>query len=461
MPPPDDASNVVTLPPPKAMPPMTTLTDMVKNPNIPGELMENTQKALSQISNMTAQIRAAQKQAQTEMDTVLENEAEAIKAKGQDGVNKAYDANKILSIVPQDQAQIYLDKRNAYMRYHSATSGWTPDTPYAQMQEDIEREVGVAGAPVNSPAYKTHIDMYEAAQKRALEMEKVRKQQQTITQEEYGRKADAMMLSNETRPPDVPAMSAEWLQKNAYNLSGASIKKVGDWLKGGTDVSAVTARQQAGQDALYMDRDAFRLRLFDMQRQKLLTNADVDHFDNLSKMAQDDAGVKFIKEAMDSKMLGSSPIMQGALNSLREKVVQQYLAERSAHPEWKDSDRLGAAMKMERANRLVDLNAIKISLTTTQGMQAAGISKDDLLANPAAGLAAMKKLNDDLRQRRAAGTLNDQQAVVEKQNYLAWLGYFSHDKKNEAARNEAIQILKKEGERTPAVTPQPGQAGQP
>lgn len=437
---PDDAtlisdSPAVALPKASPMPSINTLSQMVANPNIPGELMAASQKELKSMTALTATIRAARQREAKVMDQVLQNEAEDIKAHGALGINNAYDANKMMEVVGPEQTQIYLDKRNAYQAYYDTTANWTPDTPYGLMVEEIEKKLNPMHAPVNSPAMKTFQKMYEDAYKKALEMDNVRKRTQNNTMDETGRLAEAMMLPDSTRPKNIPLMTPEWLQENAHNLKGEQIDKVNKWLIRGPEYSDARSRDELTNDALYMDPQAFRAKLFDYHIGKRISPTDEDHLMRLNNEAQNDAGVKFIKEAMDSKLLGGSHYMQTALNSLREKTIQLYLAQKASHPEWKDSDRLASAMQLERDNRLFDTESVNISLTVTPAMRAVGItSRDQMEKDPQGNLL---KIWGYMNQRRQSGQLSPAEAKSEEQNYLTWQGYFQYVDKNAKAIKEA------------------------
>lgn len=416
---------------------MSPLEKLAADPSIPGELMSGTQKELGSIQGLSAGIRAAQTRAQKVLDDVLDNEAQGIQARGEGAINPQLDANKLREVYQPEQVQIILDKRRAYSNRFNATADWDENTPHSKLMADVEK-LNPKNVPANSPAFQTYVEMYQGAHKRALEIEKERERVLKQTQEETGAQMNQMMLPDGLRPDNVPKITDDWLKANAIKLKDEDIQKAAKFLRGGAEYSDRRVRDDAITKALYMTPEEFDAWSLDAHGAQLLSNADLDHVRTVNKEAQDDVGVKFLKDAMDTNLLGKDPLMESTLGSLRQKVIQLYRAERSRHPEWKDSDRLDLAMKLERDNQIFDLSKIPQSLPITPYMQKAGArTRESVTPEIIQRAVELASADND------AGKMGAQQRVVEKNIILSWHNYFEQKEKNLRSNEEVKKRLER------------------
>jgi hypothetical protein len=140
---------------------------------------------------------------------------------------------------------------------------------------------------------------------------------------------------------------------------------------------------------------------------------------------------------MDVRILGENHYLQSALQSLREKTIQMYLAGRGAHAEWTGAQRLEYAMKVEQDNQ-VFAGEMLTSLPMTPYLKRIPEATSRIVVNRDMVNAAKAAADADA----AAGRMTAAQKVTEMTNLEAWRKYFDY-KDNAKAVEDAAERTKR------------------
>lgn len=202
------------------------VTSMV-DADVPASFIEASQKAGLTTASLQAQARQARNEAKSRMDAVLENEAEAIKTNGITAANPKIDANVLQQIYGPEQTAIILERRNAYARFHAATGAWNENTSAEDFQRGIA-EADPIHAPMTSPAFKTYVEMYDLAKKRAEEIQKRAEAYSKRRGEQFMVDASQRLLPDGVRPQGVKPLDVSSILEHKDDLSYQQIKTLTD-----------------------------------------------------------------------------------------------------------------------------------------------------------------------------------------------------------------------------------------
>lgn len=402
--------------------------------DIPASMITASQKAAMATSSMLAQARAARKETAKIFDEVLANEAEAMKTHGARGLNPQLTYERLQQIYGAEHAAVVQDQRAAYERFNAATAGWTESTSTADYAAGIEK-LNPVFAPIG-PAFKTHVEMYDLAKKRATEMQTRAEAAAKNRGEEAEKDFTLRLLPDHLRPKGLMPLSVADVARERDNLTAAKLKQYTDSILSPTEHTNPEA--YAG---LVLAKDKvspaeYDRMLFDALGAKQIKSNEFAQLRKDARGAKDETE-QYIEHNLDPG------IVKGAAQAVFRQAQSNAMYEYSL---WKNSPEGQEADDATRTQKGLDIIRRHQNVSYKEMQNAIGISRyigardrDSIdPATVAPGGAAWKALQRD----RDAGLLSGAQLVNESENLSNWATILKQRETSTKAQDDAARRAK-------------------